>query len=407
MRRILDLKSSIWNRNFTSYIMGNFFYNSCVLGLPFILSLFILDLSNSTYLYGVTLFLNYLSSVLIPIFFAPFIEQSNKKKVCLFCNVIFIIIVSFYMLINVFDFYILVFSLLTSLLIGIFGSIFNVASNSLLLELVDQKNMQKACSVNELVLKLSEISIPIVTFIYRKSSLYKILIFFIFLLICAFSSIIFIKNNSHIYGTKNGYLNELNEGFKFIKRNNSYLFISILFFLCTIFSGIRQIVWVPFFKMIKDGSELWYFIVYGFFATGMLHSSVITYLVKIKKDKNYIISSLCFVIMSISSMFLINSNIIISAILGYISGISYGVFNNLKANSIYNKLDDNIKSRVIGVFNAFENAGIVFGIGVCTLLTNTMSLQNTSTIVSIVSLLIFIVVNFFIGKSKIKELYNK
>lgn len=400
-------KNKLWTKSFTLFVTSAFIEFAGSAGISFVLSLMVLDLTSSVVLYGAYLVVYYFSCIFVPVFVGPVIERRNKRNVCLTCGLAFFITCSLYCLFGLNEEYAMYIAFAVAVFLGIFNGIYAVAANAMLLEIVDSDNLQKAYSVYGAIEKCAEIVIPIVTLIYKMFSLKLVLIVSVILFFIAILFIFFVKTiNTNLEQKTNNYKKQFKDGLSFVLNNKAFLYASILFMLTMATSGSRQVIWVPLYKSRNNGSELWYFIVAGVFSTGMFHSSIVTYLLKIKKKYNYLLSSICFLIMTIGSLLIVFASNIVAAIIGYFVGLCFGIFNNLKASTVLNKLDDDQRSRFLGFLTTFSNAGNVLGMGLCTILSKKMLLTGVNVTIMSIVLVVFVIVNC-IGNKKIKELYNR
>ncbi len=397
--------NSVWTKDFTFLSASILLDLLGAAAISFIVPLMILRSTSSVFLYGLYLVLYYSSSVFVPIFIGPLLENRNKRVINSVCCFATVIVCSVYLAMYMADSVPITVTMIIALLTGLFQAIFTVGANALILEYVEPENLQKAYSVYDSMEISGELSVPLCTFLYESYGMSFVLPVIIALYLFSAIMVFFMKNSKSVIATEkhDDYSNELKSGLEFVKNNKGYLSVCLAFMLCYMTTGIRRTTWLPYF----ESSYLWYFTVYSAISAGLFQSSILLYLLKIKSKHRYALSVISFVVLAIGMTVSLLFGNIATTIIAYFVGLSNGIFTNMRSVSVYENLDETQRSRFSGIFTAFTNAGIVLGMAICTVLSYKFSVISINVIVGLFLLIAFLMIYLGKDKESIKNLYNK
>ncbi|MBP9989751.1 MAG: MFS transporter [Ruminococcus sp.] len=396
----------LWKRDFSAFAAGMFLEYMSTAGMSFVLSLLILDITKSVLLYGTYLVLYYMSSVFVPMLAGPLFEKYSKKKINSLCCVLSAAVYGGYLILYIIGKNHIAFTFLMAVLTGIFHAAFSVGANALMLDVTEKESLQKAYSVFNVIETCSEITVPIVTVLYKSIGL-EIILFSCVILFFVAAGVLLLVKNEHTGKSegKTSYAGELRDGLKFVNKNRAYLTVCTAFLLCFMMSGVRRTVWLPYFQNGSENSYLWYFVMYGLFSTGLFHSSLLMYFRKTKKNGRYLLSVVSFAILCAGTVGVIFVPKIGGAVLAYFAGLSFGIFSNTSSVSVYAELDEGQRARFSGIFTAFTNAGIVVGMASASVLSEVMDLRGVIAVLGALVFAVFAVLFFGIRRKGVKKLY--
>ena len=98
-------KIKLWTKNFLYVLSGNFFVQMASSAVAFVMSLLVLEISNSIFLYGLYLTIYYSSRTIIPVIFGPFIEKNDKKLIYKACCFAFVLLYALFLFVYKSSFY--------------------------------------------------------------------------------------------------------------------------------------------------------------------------------------------------------------------------------------------------------------------------------------------------------------
>lgn len=403
-----ETNEKLWNRRFSAFAAGTLIEYISNAGMSFVLSLLILDLTNSVLMYGSYLVLYYLSSVCVPMLVGPLLEKYNKRVVNCLCCILSAAVYGAYFLLYLQGKNHMAFTLLLAVCTGILHATFSVGANALMLEITHKANLQKAYSILSMIDTVCEISVPVVTVLYKMAGLSPIMIGCILLFAGGAAVMLAVSRSSSLPEAvpHSSYAAELKDGMQFVAQNRGYLVVCIAFALSYAFSGVRRTLWLPFFQNQSESSYIWYFVVSGLCSTGMFHASFLLYLLKIKEKYRYLTAAISFVLLGSCTAGVLFSGKIVAVILGYFAGLASGIFSNMRSVSVYAHLDENQQARFSGIFTAFTNLGMVLGMASCSVLSEALTLPAVGAIFSVFALLAFGILFLFWGRDSVRKLYN-
>lgn len=397
-------KSRLWTKNFIFLLTGNFFVQMASSAIAFVLSLFVLEISNSVFLYGIYLTIYYSTRIVVPVAFGPYIEKNNKKTTYKLCCLAFVVSYTTFFIVYISSYYNLVFTILFSLVSGLINAVYLVNENSFLVEIVDKENFQKAYSINNAMSYLSYVSQPIGTFVYKyigiKSILIVSIVLFIVGLLLGLKTNILRKESDEENETS--YFEKIKNGLKFFFNDKAIFPMLLIVFVSNVFLiGIVDVIWLPYFNEYVNNSYLYYFLCIALAGTGVFHSSILVYFIKAKKELLYIFTFFSFAIALILRMTAIMLPLVTMLIVSYLSGLFEGLSDSLLMTKILSTIDSNKKSQFIASSTAARNIGVVIGMALASVLSEFMSLKSINLVFG---LLISFITVFIIIKNRFEIL---
>ena len=165
----------LWTRDFTIITVGSVIsmFGNALSG--FAMSLMVLDISNSTFLYAIYIAMYTLPQLIVPIFSGAVLDRFSRKKtiytldsISAFLHVLLAILLGTgWFSFPVFAFY--------CFILGCIQSTYMVAYESFYPMLISEGNFQKAYSIASVLETISTVMIPVSAFLYRRFGLSPLL----------------------------------------------------------------------------------------------------------------------------------------------------------------------------------------------------------------------------------------
>lgn len=398
----------LWTKNFLCLISGNFLVQTASSAIAFVMSLFVLEISNSVFLYGLYLTMYYSTRIFAPVAFGPIIERNNKKTTYRICCLAFVLSYTIFLIMYISSLYNVIFTVLFSLISGLINAVYLVNENSFLVEIVDKDNIQKAYSINNAISYMSYVSQPLGTVVYKYIGINAILVISIVL----FAIGLLLGNKTNILyenkeNSNNNYLAELKDGLKFFINDKALFPMLLLVFFANIFIlGIVDVIWLPYFIEYYDNGYLYYFICTAVLGAGVFHSSVLVYFLKVKKKILFVITFFSIIVSVILHVMVAVLPIVLMFIASYFGGLLDGTSDNLLSTEVLSTIDDKKKSQYIAMCTAAKNGGCIVGMIIATVLSEIISLKYISLICGLIVVTVMIII-FINSKSEIIKLYTR
>lgn len=410
--RGLFVESKLWTRDFTILTIGSAIsmLGNAVSG--FALGLLILDFTNSTFLYSLTLVLYTLPKILLPLFSGPLLDRFSRKKLIYILDFVSAGLYTTIFLLLLFGKLNYALIVVLALIIGSIDSTYILAFDSFFPNVVKKENYSKAYSISSILYPLSAVMVPVAAYFYENFSIAPLFLFnaVTFLIAAIFETNIkakedhIEKNASKDFGFKT-YLQDFKKGLSFLKSEKGLAAITIIFVAMSFADSSFMTLILPHFKNSPDLGVMLYTYVMAFAVGGRLIGGLIQYRFRYPQEKRFKIAIyIYFSITLMSAVFLFTSitfMLILNFLIGFLSVSSY----NIRISSTQSYLPDTLRARFNGIFQMLTMLGAITG----QLLSGALGDRFFEPyIVAAFNLVLFVTIIFTLipfGK-EIKKIYN-
>lgn len=271
------------NKNFTLVIFGELVSMFGSNLQSFALSLYVLKLTGSATKFASVLAISLIPELILAPFAGVFVDRMDRKKIIVFINILNSIVVLFMCLLFISLGTIpMPYIYISTLLLSLNNVIFSPAIRTIIPSVVEKENLLSANSFNSFVQGVAEIAGPLSAgVILGCSGLFSILIinFVSFILAAVFELFITLVNdrNENNQITVSNFFLDLQEGFKFIKKEYLILAISISAFVINFaLPPISNLGFTFISKKILNVSDANYGLMSSIAAIGMILGPVVS-----------------------------------------------------------------------------------------------------------------------------------
>ncbi len=404
------MNKHLWTKNFTILTLGSVVSMLGNAMIGFAISLYVLDITGSTFLYAMYLFFYTLPQIIAPMISGPLIDHFSKRTTVYLLDFIsagvylFIGILSFCGFFHFGIFIVFIF------IIGILNSVYRVAYSSFYPLLVSEGYYSKAYSVSSTLETVSFVMIPVSAILYSLYGLSFILIInsFTFLVAAICETKIKIETNDEKkinYNIKN-YSTDMKEGLKYLLNDKGLKRLVIFAIISSIGFGVSEVITLPWFKSEYMNGEYVYMYVFGILLIGRVLGGAFLYRVRFNKNKKIYIAIISFALAAmlegIYLYFPVKVMIIFTAIMGVC-----GIFShNVRTSGIQTYVPDEKRGRFNGVLVMLTTLGTLLG----ELLSGTLQLYfrgpHILTFFTFLSAIAMIVLVGF-GQKDVKPILNR
>lgn len=406
-------KETLWTRDFTILTLGSMVSMLGNAMTGFAISLFVLDYTESTFLYALYVFLYTLPQIAAPILAGPLMDRFSRRKTIYLLD---FLSAGLYGTMGV-----VIwrgeppFSLLAAatFLIGTVNSIYSVAFSSFYPLLIQEGNYSKAYSVSSTLETLSYVMLPVATLLYRALGISPLLMA---TGLCFLTAALFETQISDVernitgrpsggYGLRT-YLSDSREGFSYLRGERGLLCVAAYFMVNAMAEGASSVITLPWFRANYSDGEFVYMSVWALTVVGRVAGGLVRYRRKIPAGRKlatalaiYLLSSLLeggYLYTPLAAMRLACLTI------GVLSITSY----NIRVSSTQSYVPDEKKGRFNGAFLTLTTVGRLLGELLAGGLSNVMSMRKVlSTFFTVNGLAAILFIGG--GRKAVAEVYNR
>ena len=416
MNKQKDSGIPLWTKDFTILTLGSvvsLFGNTMCL---FAVCLFVLDFTDSSFLYAAFLAVYTIPQVVVPMFAGAILDRLSRRKAIYtldFISTGLYVIAGFTFTASWFSYPML---LVFCIIAGTIYSIYQVAYQSFYPLLVHQENFHKAYSVSSFIEMSSAVMVPVSTLLYNAIGIRPLL--FInaasFFIAACFETRIaakehYIDNQKQTAaegaGTAKQMLIDIKEGLQYLKVEKGLLAICIFFAVSTLASGASTVITLPYFKNNFEWGEYIYIIVWGMNMGARALAGVINYRIRIPAGKHFIASFFIYIVVSLSEGFYLFTPIPVMMLLMFANGLLFVTGYTIRLSATQSYVPDEKKGRFNGIFNMLSTVGTFAG----NLLAGALGVFFPIKYVLTGFMLVFFLATIFIfgaNRKSIKKVYD-
>ncbi len=362
----------LWTRDFTIITLGSVvsMLGNALSG--FAMSLMVLDISGSTFLYAIYVVMYTLPQLVMPMFGGAFLDRFSRKKMIYTLD---FVSAGMYVLMGVllttgwFSFPVFA---IYCLILGSVQSIYMVAYESFYPMLITEGNYQKAYSIASVLETLSNFMIPISTFLYKQMGLAPLMMvngvcFFIAAImetqIGAKEDYVEEQKSSRkeelSYGKQMLY--DIREGFGYLWSEKGLMAIAAYFAVSSMCGGVSSVIVLPYFKNTFTDGEYIYMLVWGSSVVARAVGGSIHYKFQIPAKWRYTIALCVYVTISLLEGFYLYTPVPVMMVMCFCIGIGGVTSYTIRISATQSYVPHEKKGRFNGAFNMINTIGCLFG----------------------------------------------
>ena len=408
--------SKLWTRDFTIITAGSIIsmFGNAMSG--FAMSLMVLDISKSTFLFSIYIAMYTLPQLIMPVVSGAVLDRFSRKKAIYsldFLSSFLYVIMAAILATGWFSFPVFA---IYCFILGSIESIYMVAYESFYPLLISEGNYQKAYSVASVLETLSAVMVPAATFFYHLVGLAPLLaINGLCFFIAALLETRITAQEEYIDLQKAGQradhhpvrqvLDDTREGFQYLTSEKGLLAVAIYFAFSAICGGVSSVITLPYFKNTFPNGEYWFMAVMAFMLIGRAVGGMIHYRKEIPSRYRYGIALAVYIIISLCEGFYLFCPIPVMMILCFINGLGGVTSYTIRISATQSYVPDERKGRFNGAFNMLFTLGALIGeflAGSLTIFINERMVLMGSILLCALAAVIFIGG----GREHVSKIYN-
>ncbi len=365
-------KNTLWTRDFTIITLGSVvsMLGNALSG--FAMSLMVLDISGSTFLYAIYVVMYTLPQLVMPMFGGAFLDRFSRKKMIYTLD---FVSAGMYILMGVvlrtgwFSFPLFA---VYCLILGSVQSVYMVAYESFYPMLITEGNYQKAYSIASVLETLSNFMIPISTFLYKQMGLAPLMLvngvcFFVAAVmetrIGAEES--YVEEQKETRDEEISYgrqmLRDIKEGFRYLGSEKGLLAIAAYFAVSSMCGGVSGVIVLPYFKNTFTDGEYVYMLVWGCSVFARAIGGSIHYKFQIPAKWRYTIALCVYVTISMFEGLYLFTPVPVMMALCFCIGLGGVTSYTIRISATQSYVPHEKKGRFNGAFNMLNTIGALSG----------------------------------------------
>ena len=364
--------STLWTRDFTIITLGSVvsMFGNAMSG--FAMSLMVLDISQSTFLYSIYLIMYTLPQLFMPIFSGAILDRFSRKRMIYtldFVSAGLYMAMAAVLASGWFSFPLFA---LYCFILGSIESTYMVAYESFYPLLITEGNFQKAYSIASVLETFSAVMVPVSAFLYRRIGLSPLLAANA---VCFFVAAVMetqIKADEEYIEKQKQTLRkdvrrsrqvllDIREGFSYLLQEKGLLAIAIYFGFTAICDGVSNVITLPYFKGHFTNGEYWYMLVWGTSLAARAIGGMIHYKLVIPAEKRFRAALTVYIVISLLEGFYLFFPVPIMMVFCFIIGLGGITSYTIRISSTQAYVPDEKKGRFNGAFNMICTVGALLG----------------------------------------------
>lgn len=415
-------KPRLWTRDFTIITIGSFISMVGLTLAGFAISIMVLDITQSTFLYVLYNVCAQLPMLICPLLAGPYLDRVSRKKViyCLDFTTAAIYFGLFLVLrTGWFNYGVM---LLCEIVIGSISSIYMVAYDSFYPNLITEGNYSKAYSISSIMSDLSAMVYPLAPIIYDRiggAPLFAIASAGFFTAACFECTIR--HKETHMQhapaadglGTLRRFGRDFREGMDYIRGEKGLIFITLYFIVSSFVGGGSWNMYLPHFRNHPELYAAWpiaavtlYSIVSNFSVAGRLVGGMVHYKAKLPASRKFAIALTVYASLSLIEGAVLWMPIPIMALLFFLNGLLGVTSYNIRIAATQSYIPDEKRARFNGSFQMLCSVGSIAGSLLAGVLAEYMSERLVVLLTSVIGLL-GTYAFMYRGRRHVATIYNR
>ncbi len=412
MKESDSVRQPLWTRDFTIITAGSAvsMFGNAMSG--FAMSLLVLDMTGSTFLYAVYMILYTLPQIIMPVFSGALLDRFSRKKTiwCLdFISAFLYISAAVILHEGIFSFP--VFAVFV-FLIGAVNSTYMVAFDSFYPLLITEGNYSRAYSMMSMLETASAVMVPVSAWAYNLFGIAPMMAVnaVCFLIAACLEMQIrteekYIEKRRSVSSEGSRMFNDIREGAAYLLSHPGLKAIAVYFTFSSLAAGASQVVTLPYFKTTYPNGEYIYMIVWGMAVAGRGIGGFIHYRITLPVNRKFAIAFAVYMATSLIEAFYLFMPIPVMALLLLCTGFLGITSYTIRISSTQNYVPDEMKGRFNGAFNMLNTVGTLAGEMTAGILADIISCRIVLMCFMLINAMAAVV---FIGRNKkdIAPIYN-
>ncbi|MEG1596484.1 MAG: MFS transporter [Lachnospiraceae bacterium] len=409
----MKTKSNLWTKDFTIITAGTVvsLLGNSIAG--FAMGLLVLDLTGSTLLYALYMFLYTAPRIIMPIISGPLLDKFSRKKAIYmldFLSAAMYALFAAVLFFGEFQFWILA---VGCVVLGCVDSVYRVAYDSFYPMLITEGNYSKAYSVSSVLETLTAVMVPVSAVLYNTIGIAPLFLAnAISFFIAAVMETRIEKKEEYTETrterfTLNRYKKDFMEGVNYLKAEKGLWAITLYFAFSSMAGAASGVIGLPYFKSaFAPHGEYVFICVWGCAIIGRMIGGSIYYKFKWPASKKFSIALFVYAATCLIEGTYLFTPVKVMMVLCFLSGVLGVTSYNIRISATQSYVPDERKGRFNGMFEMMMTLGAMIG----QLTSGAMTVVVRERIV----LSIFMGINFLaalwiIGRNKshVAPIYNR
>ncbi|NLO85085.1 MAG: MFS transporter [Clostridiales bacterium] len=360
------MKSKLWNRNFILAVVGMVISAAGDVGLTVALGVVVFQQTGSTMLTAVFGALSIIPRIILPLIIGPIVDRRNPLKVLVRNEIILAILFFATAIITIFWGFNYTLYLVFSLLLSCFGVISQIASSSVIPQIMEKEHYMRGYAVINVIYPLCSVLFsPVALFLFDKFGMPIILIAYgITTLIDAalesrikvdFAFIKAKKTSIKEYGQ------DLASAFRYLREDKAILAVYFAFTLIMLSDCSTSVLMYPYFNTNPLLTNDHYALMLSIRSAGYLVGGLLHYVIKIPDNKRFMIAIFvyfCFILLE-GPLYLMPFGFLCAT--RFILGILGMNSANIRSSSIQARVPATQRAKVNALFSIMTSAATFVG----------------------------------------------
>ena len=362
----------LWTRDFTIITLGSVvsMFGNAMAG--FAMSLMVLDISKSTLLYAVYIFMFTLPQVFMPLVSGAVLDRFSRKKTIYSLDFLSAALYVIFAVVIAKGWFSFPLFAAGCFILGSIESIYMVAYESFYPLLITEGNYQKAYSIASVLETASSVMVPVSAFMYRMFGAAPLLALnaACFFIAAVMETRIraeeeYIEKQKETRDADAGRMRQvlidMREGFAYLLGEKGLLAVAVYFGFIAFCSGVSNVITLPYFKNTFTNGEFVFMLVWGMGIAGRSISGLVHYRYKIPARYRYGIALLAYITVALCEGFYLFTVIPVMMVLCFINGFGGVTTYTIRISATQSYVPDEKKGRFNGAFNMIFTVGALVG----------------------------------------------
>ena len=383
---------TLWTRDFTIITLGSVVSMLGNSMAGFAMSLMVLDVSKSTWMFAIYMASFTVPQLLVPIFSGAVLDRFSRKKMIYILDFISAAMYALLAVILHMGWYHFGAFIVYTFVLGCIQSIYMVAFDSFYPLLITEGFYQKAYSIASTLEMVTSLVIPVATFVYKTFGLEILLVFnAVSFFIAAVMETQIRHQEAYVESQKTTrdeelsyfrqVFRDLKEGADYVKTERGLLAVAVYFFFSSLCYGVGDVIALPYFKANFTNGEYVFMFVWGASCIGRLIGGALHYKFVLPAKYRYTIAMGVYLAINLMGATYLYLPLTVMIAFQFMDGILGVTSYTIRISATQSYVPDEKKGRFNGFFNMLFSGGCLVGqlmAGVLTLfMTERMSVFAT------------------------------
>lgn len=408
---------TLWTRDFTIITLGSVVSMLGNSMAGFAMSLMVLDVSKSTWMFAIYMASFTVPQLLVPIFSGAVLDRFSRKKMIYLLDFASAALYALLAVVLHMGWYHFTAFIMYTFVLGCIQSIYMVAFDSFYPLLITEGFYQKAYSIASTLEMLTSFMIPIATFLYKLFGLEVLLVInAVSFLVAAVMETQISHQEAYVEAQKatrdeeityfRQVFRDLKEGVEYVKTERGLQAIVLYFAFAAVCYGAGDVIALPYFKATYHNGEYLFMLVWGASAIGRMIGGALHYKFALPAKHRYAIALCVYLVINVMGATYLFLPLGFMVLFQFMDGILGVTSYTIRISATQSYVPDEKKGRFNGMYNMMFSGGILVGQLLAGALTVVLSERMTVFACSMVAVLAAAI---FIGGNKkhIAPIYNR